>query len=162
MSNALPLRVPAESLRFLLAGGLATLVNWLIRFPLSLILPFDAAVLDFHTSQRPVHTFSAAQVRQPLQTDTARASLYGRALDPLRAALAEHAVSGRLQVRDQQLGTFDGAVQIGIMECAPHLLDGKQRPVHTVVGHDEAVELIKRPATLPQDAPRQVPRTEIQ
>ena len=65
-------------------------------------LPFDAAVLDFHTSQRPVHTFSAAQVRQPLQTDTARASLYGRALDPLRAALAEHAVSGRLQVRDQQ------------------------------------------------------------
>jgi energy-coupling factor transport system substrate-specific component len=44
MSNAFPLRVPAESLRFLLAGGLATLVNWLIRFPLSLILPFDAAV----------------------------------------------------------------------------------------------------------------------
>jgi energy-coupling factor transport system substrate-specific component len=44
MRNAFPLRVPAESLRFLLAGGLATLVNWLIRFPLSLILPFDLAV----------------------------------------------------------------------------------------------------------------------
>lgn len=27
-----------------MAGGLATLVNWLVRFPLSLILPFDAAV----------------------------------------------------------------------------------------------------------------------
>ncbi len=44
MSDAFPLRVPAESLRFLLAGGLATLLNWLIRFPLSLLLPFDAAV----------------------------------------------------------------------------------------------------------------------
>ena len=44
MRDAFPLRVPAESLRFLLAGGVATLVNWLIRFPLSLILPFDAAV----------------------------------------------------------------------------------------------------------------------
>lgn len=44
MSDAFPLRVPAESLRFLLAGGLATLINWLVRFPLSLILPFDGAV----------------------------------------------------------------------------------------------------------------------
>jgi putative flippase GtrA len=42
--KAFPLRVQAESLRFLLSGGLATLANWLIRFPLSLILPFEAAV----------------------------------------------------------------------------------------------------------------------
>jgi hypothetical protein len=54
-------------------------------------LPFENAILDFHNSTRPVHTFSAAQVRQPLQKDTARAKCYGRALDPLRAALARHA-----------------------------------------------------------------------
>ncbi len=65
-------------------------------------LPFDKAVLDFHTSTRPVHTFSAAQVRQPLQKDTARAARYGRALDPLREALTRHAASGGLQMRDQQ------------------------------------------------------------
>ena len=60
-------------------------------------LPFDDAVLDFHTSTRPVHTFSAAQVRQPLKADTARANRYGNALDPLRAALARRA-SQRLDV----------------------------------------------------------------
>ncbi len=32
-------------LRFLLAGGLAAAVNWLVRFPLSLIMPFAMAVL---------------------------------------------------------------------------------------------------------------------
>lgn len=36
--------VPADAARFLLAGGLASLVNWLARFPLSLVLPFDLAV----------------------------------------------------------------------------------------------------------------------
>jgi hypothetical protein len=36
-------------------------------------LPFDAACLDFHRSQRSVRTASAAQVRQPLRGDTARA-----------------------------------------------------------------------------------------
>jgi hypothetical protein len=34
-----------------------------------------------------VRTASAAQVRQPLQRDTARAVAYGALLDPLRAAL---------------------------------------------------------------------------
>lgn len=33
-----------HGLRFLIAGGFAALVNWLIRFPLSTILPFDIAV----------------------------------------------------------------------------------------------------------------------
>ena len=32
-------------LRFLFCGGLAALVNWLVRFPLSLFLPFWAAVI---------------------------------------------------------------------------------------------------------------------
>lgn len=33
-----------QSVRFLLAGGFAALVNWLVRFPLSVFLPFPAAV----------------------------------------------------------------------------------------------------------------------
>ena len=52
-------------------------------------LPFDAACLDFHRSQRSVRTASAAQVRQPLRGDTARAHLYGPLLDPLRKALGD-------------------------------------------------------------------------
>lgn len=32
-------------LRFLLAGGSAALLNWLVRFPLSEVLPFSAAVV---------------------------------------------------------------------------------------------------------------------
>lgn len=31
--------------RFLIAGGSAALLNWLVRFPLSLVLPYAAAVL---------------------------------------------------------------------------------------------------------------------
>jgi energy-coupling factor transport system substrate-specific component len=33
------------SVRFLVCGGIAAAVNWLARFPLSLVLPFEAAVL---------------------------------------------------------------------------------------------------------------------
>jgi hypothetical protein len=36
---------------------------------------------------RNVHTPSAAQVREPLRRDTARAARYGSLLDSLRAAL---------------------------------------------------------------------------
>ncbi|HTD28622.1 MAG TPA: sulfotransferase, partial [Xanthomonadaceae bacterium] len=50
-------------------------------------LPFDQACMEFHRSTRAVLTFSSGQVRQPLQRDTARAHLYGAALDPLRIAL---------------------------------------------------------------------------
>jgi len=50
-------------------------------------LPFDAACLQPHRTQREVRTFSSAQVRQPLRKDTARAARYGAALDPLREAL---------------------------------------------------------------------------
>ena len=52
-------------------------------------LPFDAACLDFHRSQRSVRTASAAQVRQRLRGDTARAHLYGPLLDSLRKALGD-------------------------------------------------------------------------
>lgn len=50
-------------------------------------LPFEQACLEFHKSERSVHTPSATQVREPLRRDTARARRYGAALDPLRVAL---------------------------------------------------------------------------
>lgn len=50
-------------------------------------LPFDAHCLDYHQATRSVRTASAAQVRQPLRRDTARADHYGALLDPLREAL---------------------------------------------------------------------------
>jgi tetratricopeptide (TPR) repeat protein len=50
-------------------------------------LPFDAACLAFQDVERDVHTASAAQVRAPLRSDTARAARYGAVLDPLRNAL---------------------------------------------------------------------------
>ncbi len=37
-------RLPPDVLRFLVAGSFAAGVNWLVRFPLSLLLPFSAAV----------------------------------------------------------------------------------------------------------------------
>jgi tetratricopeptide (TPR) repeat protein len=52
-------------------------------------LPFDPACLAFASVERSVRTASAAQVRQPLDRDTARARRYGPLLDPLRAALAK-------------------------------------------------------------------------
>lgn len=50
-------------------------------------LEFDPACLAFHTSNRSVRTASAAQVRQPMRTDTARALLYGALLNPFWQAL---------------------------------------------------------------------------
>jgi tetratricopeptide (TPR) repeat protein len=51
-------------------------------------LDFDAACLRFHEARRSIRTASAAQVRQPLRLDTARAGHYGELLAPLRAMLA--------------------------------------------------------------------------
>ena len=50
-------------------------------------LAYDPACLHFHAATRSVRTASAAQVRQPLRRDTARAAAYGDLLDPLRHAL---------------------------------------------------------------------------
>jgi len=50
-------------------------------------LDFEPACLQFHETVRDVHTASAAQVREPLRRDTARAHRYGALLDPLRGAL---------------------------------------------------------------------------
>jgi hypothetical protein len=50
-------------------------------------LAFEPACIEFHRAARSVRTASAAQVRQPLRGDTARAGRYGRLLDPLRTAL---------------------------------------------------------------------------
>lgn len=39
------MKAPApQILRFLVLGGFAALVNWAVRFPLSLVMPFPAAV----------------------------------------------------------------------------------------------------------------------
>lgn len=53
-------------------------------------LSFDPACLRFFEAGRSVRTASAAQVREPLRRDTARAPRYGALLDPLREALARH------------------------------------------------------------------------
>jgi tetratricopeptide (TPR) repeat protein len=50
-------------------------------------LDFDAACVRFHEARRSVRSASAAQVRQPLRRDTARADRYGELLAPLRALL---------------------------------------------------------------------------
>ncbi len=53
-------------------------------------LPFDPACLIFYQTRRTVvSAASAAQVRQPLRRDTARAAGYGRLLDRLRQRLRE-------------------------------------------------------------------------
>jgi tetratricopeptide (TPR) repeat protein len=50
-------------------------------------LPFEAACLNFHETERRVSTPSASQVREKIRTDTARTDKYGALLDPLRIAL---------------------------------------------------------------------------
>lgn len=50
-------------------------------------LDFEPGCLEFHKTERDVHTPSAAQVREPIRRDTARTARYGALLDPLRAAL---------------------------------------------------------------------------
>jgi tetratricopeptide (TPR) repeat protein len=50
-------------------------------------LPFEQACIEFHANRRRVSTPSAAQVRQPMRRNTARADAYGALLDPLRSAL---------------------------------------------------------------------------
>jgi tetratricopeptide (TPR) repeat protein len=50
-------------------------------------LEFEPGCLDFHKTERDVHTPSAAQVREPIRRDTARSARYGALLDPLRSAL---------------------------------------------------------------------------
>ncbi|WP_158880299.1 sulfotransferase [Rhodanobacter sp. L36] len=57
-------------------------------------LPFDAACLDFHQTTRAVLSSpSAAQVRQPLRSDTARSALYGSKLNHLRQRLRDAGIS---------------------------------------------------------------------
>jgi tetratricopeptide (TPR) repeat protein len=50
-------------------------------------LAFEAQCLQFHRTERDIHTPSAMQVREPLRRNTARSARYGALLDPLRAAL---------------------------------------------------------------------------
>lgn len=50
-------------------------------------LRFEPACLRAHEAKRIVRTASAAQVREPLRAETARATAYGALLDPLRRRL---------------------------------------------------------------------------
>ena len=50
-------------------------------------LPFESVCLRFHENTRAVNSPSATQVRRPLNQNTARSTLYGKLLDPLREAL---------------------------------------------------------------------------
>jgi tetratricopeptide (TPR) repeat protein len=53
-------------------------------------LDWDPRCLDFHKTQRPVNTASAAQVRQPIyQSSRGRAEAYRKHLGPLIAALGD-------------------------------------------------------------------------
>lgn len=62
-------------------------------------LPFHPACLAPHLSRRMVLSApSAAQVRQPLRRDTARAFRYGDKLDHLRARLASHGLDAAREV----------------------------------------------------------------
>ncbi|MEO8802750.1 MAG: sulfotransferase [Rudaea sp.] len=58
-------------------------------------LSFEENCLNFHNTQRRVTTPSAAQVREPIRRDTARADKYGALLDPLRLALGMPAFADR-------------------------------------------------------------------
>ena len=57
-------------------------------------LAFDPRCLAFHRAERSVRTASAAQVRQPLMRDTARAAAYGVMLNPLLQALSDTFFTG--------------------------------------------------------------------
>ncbi|MHB1056766.1 MAG: sulfotransferase family protein [Rhodanobacter sp.] len=80
---AAPQRIRIQRYEALLAGPEAE-IRALLAF---CDLPFDPACLDHQHARRSVRTASAAQVRQPLQRDTARAERYGALLDPLRFGL---------------------------------------------------------------------------
>lgn len=58
-------------------------------------LPFTPACLEFHKTARTVQSLpSAALVRQPLRSDTARSVLFGDKLDRLRQRLRDAGVGG--------------------------------------------------------------------
>jgi tetratricopeptide (TPR) repeat protein len=65
-------------------------------------LGWREACLNFHQTSRPVTTFSAAQVREPLRRTPEHAvDLYGAALDPLIDALSKNGI-------DLETGAFRG------------------------------------------------------
>ncbi len=68
-----------------LEGGVRRLLDYLG-------LPFDPACLDFHSSQRAVHTISAGQVRKPINRGgIGQWKPFGQWLGPLREALGDTA-----------------------------------------------------------------------
>ena len=82
-SRLYPERIRRQDYETLLADADAQIAE-LLAF---CALPMHADCLRFNESARTVRTASAAQVREPLRRDTARAQRYGALLDPLRKAL---------------------------------------------------------------------------
>lgn len=80
---AAPQRIRSQNYEVLLANPEAE-IRALLAF---CDLPFEASCCNYQIAARSVRTASAAQVRQPLQHNTARAAHYGALLDPLRFGL---------------------------------------------------------------------------
>ena len=58
-------------------------------------LPWDERCLDFHQNNRPVHTVSAAQVRQPLfRHSLGRGQKYHQRLDMLLGGIGGDGIGG--------------------------------------------------------------------
>ena len=86
------LRVQHEDLVDDLEGGVRRLLDFCG-------LPFEAACLDFHKTERRVHTASSEQVRKPINREgIEQVRHFEPWLKPLQAALARH-VSGRFAER---------------------------------------------------------------
>ena len=83
-SRIAPARIRTQRYEALLAdpdAGIAKLLEFAGLAP-------DDACRQYASTSRTVRTASAAQVRQPLRANTARAAQYGEHLAPLRRALA--------------------------------------------------------------------------
>ncbi|MEO7065856.1 MAG: sulfotransferase [Rhodanobacter sp.] len=87
---AAPQRIRSQSYEALLAHPEAE-IRSLLAF---CDLPFEATCCNYQRATRSVRSASAAQVRQPLQHNTARAAHYGALLDPLRFGLGLPAFEG--------------------------------------------------------------------
>lgn len=113
-------RLP-QGMRFLLAGGFAAAVNWVVRFPLALVMPFVPAVIvatmigmvvGFVTYRRFVFPGSTRPLFGQIR-DFIAVNLLGMAVTVLVAALARHAVvawTGPLPIVDAFAHAFGIAV----------------------------------------------------
>lgn len=113
-------RLP-QGVRFLLAGGFAAAVNWLVRFPLALVMPFLPAVIaataigmvvGFITYRRFVFPGSTRPLFGQIR-DFVGVNLLGMAVTVAVAALVRHGLiawTGPLPIVDAFAHAFGIAV----------------------------------------------------